>query len=91
MDKESEILEIYKRVQEGKGVSAEYEKERRKSLRLREELENDLEPYQREMLNNLIEQRTIAEEVEMKEYFIEAFKIATRLMTEVFAKDDNNT
>lgn len=89
MEKESAILEIYKHVQAEKETSEEYEIQRRKSIKLRDELENDLDPYQKEMLNNLIEQRTLAEEVEVREYFFEGFKIATRLMTEVFGKDYN--
>lgn len=90
MEQESAILEIYKSIQRDKETSPEYNRLRRKAIEFRDEFENDLDPEQRKALNELIEQRTVMEEVECREYFIEGFVVATKIMTEVFYKDEIN-
>ncbi len=88
MEQESAILEIYKSIQQNKGTSSEYDKLRKEAIELRNEFENDLNKEQKEQLDTLLEHRTLMEEVECREFFIEAFIIATKIMTEVFYNKD---
>ena len=85
---ESIIEEIYRRVVQEEEPSTEYKKEKSKNTQLRDELEMTLTDKQKEQLNILIESRLVMEDIECKDYFNKGFKIAVKIMTEVFYKED---
>lgn len=85
---ESIIEEIYRRVVQEEEPSTEYKKEKSKNTQLRDELEMTLTDKQKEQLNILIESRLVMEDIECKDYFSKGFKIAVKIMTEVFYKQD---
>lgn len=85
---ESIIEEIYRRVVQEEEPSTEYKKEKSRNTQLRNELESTLTDKQKEQLNILIESRIVMEDIDCKEYFSKGFKIAVKIMTEVFYKQD---
>lgn len=85
---ESIIEEIYRRVVQEEEPSTEYKKEKSKNTQLRDELEMTLTDKQKEQLNILIESRIVMEDIDCKDYFSKGFKIAVKIMTEVFYKQD---
>ncbi len=85
---ESIIEEIYRRVVQEEEPSTEYKKEKNKNTQLRDELEMTLTDKQKEQLNILIESRIVMEDIDCKDYFSKGFKIAVKIMTEVFYKQD---
>ena len=88
MPKESIIEELYNRMVQEEEPSTEYKKEKSRNTQLRDELEMTLTDKQKEQLNILIESRTVMEDIDCKEYFSKGFKIAIKIMTEVFYKED---
>ena len=88
MPNESIIEALYKKMVQEDEPSTEYNKERRKNIELRDELESTLNEEQKEQLNILIESRLVMEDIECKDYFSKGFKIAVKIMTEVFYKED---
>ena len=85
---ESIIEEIYRRVVQEEEPSTEYKKEKNKNTQLRDELEMTLTDKQKEQLNILIESRIVMEDIDCKDYFSKGFKIAVKIMTEVFYKEN---
>ncbi len=88
MQNESIIEELYRKMVQEEELSTEYKKEKRKNIELRDKLESTLNEEQKEQLNILIESRILMEDIDCKEYFSKGFKIAVKIMTEVFYKED---
>ena len=83
MFNESTIVKIYKEVLATKHTSHKYNKLRRKCIKHRSEFECNLTEEQKEQLENLIEERTVMDEVELREYFIEGFKQGVKILSEM--------
>lgn len=84
----SAILELYQKVQQDKLNSPEYTKVLRKFNNCREEFDKKLSEEHRQQLTSILQIRSDIEGVGTKDYFIEGFKLATRLMTEVYYKEN---
>ena len=83
MFNESIIVEIYKEVLATKHLSHKYNKLRKKCIKHRSEFESNLTKEQREQLENLIEERTVMDELELREFFIEGFKQGVKKLSEM--------
>lgn len=83
MFNEGTIVKIYKEVLATKHTSHKYNKLRRKCIKHRSEFECNLTEEQKEQLENLIEERTVMDEVELREYFIEGFKQGVKILSEM--------
>lgn len=90
MIKESTILEIFDQVQMEKTISKEYKKLLHKYCDLRENFETKLNEEEKKELSELSDVFEDMGTIEMREYFIDGFSIAVKLMTEVFYKQNNN-
>lgn len=90
MPKESTIIDIYKQVQMNKSNSAIYSQLNRRCIDLRDDFEKQLTDGQKKQLQQFLSAREARDEQEVQEYFIEAFKIAVKLMNEVFYDGENN-
>lgn len=88
MEQPSALLELYERIEQDKSTNAEYNRIRRKSIELRDIINKRLEQDQREQLDQLMTYKNDMANEECKDYFIEGFSLATRLMIEVFYKED---
>lgn len=83
MFNESIIIDIYEKVLQDKNTSPEYNRLRRKCIEQRDKFETNLTEEQRKELDNLIEERAVMDEVELKEFFIEGFKRGAKIVSEV--------
>lgn len=83
MPNESTIIDIYDKVLQDKNTSPEYNRLRRKCIEQRDKFETNLTEEQRKELDDLIEERTIMDEVELREFFIEGFKRGAKIISEV--------
>ena len=88
MFNESIIVEIYKEVLATKNMSHKYNKLRKKCIKHRSEFENNLTKEQRKQLENLIEERTVMDELELREFFIEGFKQGVKKLTEMLCNKE---
>lgn len=90
MIKESTILEMFDQVEMEKTTSKEYKKLLHRYCDLRETFETKLNEEEKKELDEFI---TIFEDMgtmEMREFFIDGFTIAVKIMTEVFYKQSDN-
>lgn len=83
MINESTIVEIYKEVLATKHMSHKYNKLRKKCIKHRSKFESNLTEEQREQLENLIEERTVMDELELREFFIEGFRQGVKKLSEM--------
>lgn len=83
MFNESIIIDIYEKVLQDKNTSPEYNRLRRKCIEQRDKFETNLTEEQRKELDNLIEERAVMDEVELREFFIEGFKRGAKIVSEV--------
>ena len=83
MFNESIIIDIYEKVLQDKNASPEYNILRRKCIEQRDKFETNLTEEQRKELDNLIEERAVMDEVELREFFIEGFKRGAKIVSEV--------
>ncbi len=83
MFNESIIIDIYEKVLQDKNTSPEYNILRRKCIEQRDKFETNLTEEQRKELDNLIEERAVMDEVELREFFIEGFKRGAKIVSEV--------
>ena len=83
MFNESIIIDIYEKVLQDKNTSPEYNRLRRKCIEQRDKFETNLTEEQRKELDNLIEERAVMDEVELREFFIEGFKRGAKIVSEI--------
>ena len=88
MPKEGAIIELYNQVQMNKTNSPIYKRLNRNCIEQRENFEKELTERQKEELEQLLRAREDRDEQEVQEYFIDGFKIAIQIMTEVFYKEE---
>jgi hypothetical protein len=86
---ESVILQLYQQVEMYKDNSQEYQKLLGKFNDKRDKFDKKLNDADKEELENLFSLLSMANGKEMEEYFVEGFVLGTRLMAEVFYKEDN--
>jgi hypothetical protein len=86
---ESAILQLYQQVEMYKDNSPEYQKLLGKFNDERDKFDKKLNDADKEELENLFSLLSMANGKEMEEYFVEGFVLGTRLMAEVFYKEDN--
>ena len=88
MEQPSALQELYEKIEQDKETNAEYNRIRRKSIELRDIIDKRLQEDQKEELDQLITYKNDMANEECKDYFIEGFSLATRLMIEVLYKED---
>ena len=88
MEQSSALLDLYERIEQDKPTNAEYNRIRRKSIELRDIIDKRLEQDQREQLDQLMTYKNDMANEECKDYFIEGFSLAIRLITEAFYKEE---
>lgn len=88
MNTKREIIDMYEKFERYKSNSKEYDIELRKFNVLTQELYNIMNKEQKKKLNLLLQVRNDMETIETKDYFIGGFKKASRLMADVFYKED---
>lgn len=82
------ILELYNNAQDQHETSPAYKKLQREFIRLKDELDNDLDPRQRSLLDRLMELKNEMASIECQEYYTEAYVLATRIMSEVYYHEE---
>lgn len=90
MKDNSAILELYNKTQDEHETSPEYKKLQREFIKLKDELDNDLDPHQKKLLDKLMELKNEMYNIECKEFYTEAYILATRIMTEVYYNEEIN-
>ena len=89
MKEESYIEVLYDKVQQDDTTSLEYKRLLRRFIETREDLEKQLDMHHRQKLQKLIDIMNEMCSEETMRLFKEGFKIATKITTEVYVKDDN--
>ncbi len=87
MAENNTILELYYRIAGDKRTSFEYKELSRKQGKAKIEIEQAIEESQRKQLEQLLNITYDMSEIENKEWFIEGYKIATKIMTEVYNRN----
>ena len=86
--KDSAILELYNMAQDQHETSPTYKKLQHQFISLKDELDNDLTPEQKNLLDKLMELKNEMASIECQEFYTEAYILATRISTEVFYHDE---
>lgn len=86
MPSESKILELFEQVEMNKKITPPYRKLLRNFIARKEQYTKQLNEEQRKGLEEILSISGSLDEQEMREYFSEGFKMATRLMTEALSK-----
>lgn len=87
MREESIIQDLYDKIEE-EGTNIEYKRLCRKAIEFRDRFEEQLTEDQKEELEKLICMRSDLADLECRKYFYKGFSMATRLITEIFYKED---
>ncbi len=90
MERESAILELYEKFEQEKKNSPKFSQLLRKLAQQRQVFEEKLNNEQAKELQKLIETMYDLRTQEGKEFFVDGFSMATRLMTEVYYNEDTN-
>ena len=88
IEQESVILALYEKVEQEMSSSKEYKEQISKFNILRDQFNKEITPEQQSELTTLLQIKTDMESTTARDFFIEGFKIATRLMTEALYKED---
>ena len=88
IEHESVILALYEKTEQEMSNSKEYTELLSKFNVYRDQFNKKILPSEQEELTELLQFKTDMESITAKDFFVEGFKVATRLMTEVFHKDD---
>ncbi len=86
MENESKILELFEQVEMNKKITPTYRKLLRNFITRKEQYVKLLNEEQRKGLEEILSISGSLDEQEMREYFVEGFKLATRLITEALGK-----
>ena len=84
MEQQDALIELFEKIEQDKGTNREYKRLHRKSIELREIIDKRLQDDQKEELNTLMTLKNDMASEECKNYFIEGFSLATRLMIALF-------
>ena len=87
-EQESVILALYEKTEQEMSCSKEYKEQISKFNILRDQFNKEITSEQQTELNILLQIKTDMESTTARDFFVEGFKVATRLMTEVFHKED---
>lgn len=90
MEKDSDILEIYNKVQQIKSTSPEYKQILHKFNEDREKFDKGITEQQRQDLVDLFQQMKELSSIENEEYFIEGYKRGAKLMVQILSTQDEN-
>lgn len=90
MKEESYIEALYDKVQQETTTTPEYKRLLRQCIETRENLEKQLNKNQREQLQKLIDIMNNMCSEETLKLFKDGFKIATKIMTEVYSEEDDS-
>ena len=88
MESENGILELYEQVEMNKGTTNQYNKLLREYIVKKDKFVEKLTDEQQEELEDVLQANGELDIQEMKEYFVEGFKIATKLLTDTFYKEN---
>lgn len=88
--KDSAILELYNNAQDKLETSTTYKKLQHQFILLKDELDNDLTPEQKNLLDKLMELKNEMASIECQEFYTDAYITATKIMTEVFYHEEIN-
>lgn len=85
---ESVILSLYEKTEQEMSSSKEYKEQISKFNILRDQFNKEITSEQQAELNILLQIKTDMESTTARDFFVEGFKVAIKLMTEVFHKED---
>ena len=88
MIKNNTILELYYKLAGDKRTSIEYKELSRKQVKAKLEFEQSIEEEKSKQLEQLLNITYDMSEIENKEWFIEGYKIATKIMAEVYNRNN---
>lgn len=91
MDTEQEnvILALYEKTEQEMSCSKEYKEQISKFNILRDQFNKEITSKQQAELDILLQIKTDMESTSTRDYFVEGFKVATRLMAEALYKKEN--
>lgn len=84
IENDSVILKLYEQVERENSSSTEYNEVLSKFNILRDKLDDEIAPSQMEELITLLQLRNEMESKTAKYFFVEGFKLASKLMKEIF-------
>lgn len=88
MDSESDIIHIYKKLQETEPISPEYRNIIHEFNIRREEFDKNLTEEQRQELIDLLQLKTDLSGIDSREKFVEGYKRGARLILEILNEPD---
>ncbi len=88
-EQESIILKLYEQTENEMSNSKDYTELLHKYNSYSEKFRKEITYTQAEELENLMQIKTDMESIATRDYFIEGFKVATRLMAEALYKKEN--
>lgn len=87
MEEESKIAQLYYQLGEEKQSSPKYKVKQEKYIRQKGKFEKLLNKHQKKEFQKVIDLINDMNSQEIEEFFIEGFKLATKIMTEVFTQE----
>ncbi len=88
-EQESIILALYEKTEQEMSSSKEYKEQISKFNILRDQFNKEITSEQQAELNILLQIKTDMEITTARDFFVEGFKVATKLMAEVLYKKEN--
>ena len=88
MENDSDIIEIYNKVQQSKTVSPEYIQILHQFNIDREEFDKGINEQQRQDLVELLQKMKDMSSIEKEDYFVEGYKRGARLMIQILSKQN---
>lgn len=88
IEQESVILALYEKTEQEMSSSKEYKEQISKFNILRDQFNKGITPSQQEELTTLLQIKTDMESTTARDFFVEGFRVATRLMAEALYKED---
>ena len=88
-EQESIILKLYEQTENEMSNSNDYAELLYKYNILKEKFNKGILPKEQEELTELLQYKTDMESIATRDYFVEGFKVATRLMVEAIYKKEN--
>lgn len=90
MEQSSTLIKLYEIIEQNKETNAEFKRILRKFIELRDTIDKELQEDQRNDLDKLMTYKNDMATEECKDYFINGFTLATRLMIEVLYNNRDN-
>lgn len=88
-EQESVILALYEKTEQEMSSSTEYKEQISKFNIIRDQFDKEITSEQQAELNILLQIKTDIESTTARDFFVEGFKVATRLMVEALYGKEN--